>query len=160
MFLQSSVSPEASLALHTNAAGGMGRGPSFAHLSHELQQAPPNLPLVYNAWNENKNRVNYELWLTNWLKFNYTQTGKTTTIRLTSVWETSVSRHHGRLMEGAPECTRPWAHYDIGKFNPFVPTVAFSQLSSNMCCPRVCVSRTANVGWVSKNGLTGPHKYG
>ena len=24
--------------------------------------------------------------------------------------------------------------------NPFVPTVAFSQLSSNMCCPRDCVS--------------------
>ena len=25
--------------------------------------------------------------------------------------------------------------------NPFVPTVAFSQLSSNMCCPRDCISR-------------------
>ena len=25
--------------------------------------------------------------------------------------------------------------------NPFVPTVAFSQLSSNMCCPRDCLSR-------------------
>ena len=25
--------------------------------------------------------------------------------------------------------------------NPFVPTVAFSQLSSNICCPRDCVSR-------------------
>ena len=25
--------------------------------------------------------------------------------------------------------------------NPFVPTVAFSQLCSNMCCPRDCVSR-------------------
>ena len=25
--------------------------------------------------------------------------------------------------------------------NPFVPTVAFSQLSSNMSCPRDCVSR-------------------
>ena len=24
--------------------------------------------------------------------------------------------------------------------NPFLPTVAFSQLSSNMCCPRDCVS--------------------
>ena len=24
---------------------------------------------------------------------------------------------------------------------PFVPTVAFSQLNSNMCCPRDCVSR-------------------
>ena len=27
------------------------------------------------------------------------------------------------------------------RVNPFVPTVAFSQLSSNMCCPRDCVSR-------------------
>ena len=27
------------------------------------------------------------------------------------------------------------------RFNPFVPTVAFSQLSSNICCPRDCVSR-------------------
>ena len=26
-------------------------------------------------------------------------------------------------------------------FNPFLPTVAFSQLSSNMCCPRDCVFR-------------------
>ena len=25
-------------------------------------------------------------------------------------------------------------------FNPFVPTVAFSQPSSNLCCPRDCVS--------------------
>ena len=25
--------------------------------------------------------------------------------------------------------------------NPFLPTVAFSQLSSNICCPRDCVSR-------------------
>ena len=38
--------------------------------------------------------------------------------------------------------------------NPFLPTVAFSQLSSNMCCPRDCVSRTANVGTVGKNGLS------
>ena len=28
---------------------------------------------------------------------------------------------------------------------PIFPTVAFSQLSSNICCPRDCVSRTANV---------------
>ena len=27
------------------------------------------------------------------------------------------------------------------KLNPFVPTVAFSQLSSNICCPRDCASR-------------------
>ena len=27
------------------------------------------------------------------------------------------------------------------QFNPFVPTVAFSQLSSNICCPRDCVSQ-------------------
>ena len=26
-------------------------------------------------------------------------------------------------------------------FNPFVPTVVFSQLSSNVCCPRDCVYR-------------------
>ena len=32
------------------------------------------------------------------------------------------------------------------ELNPFLPTVAFSQLSSNICCPRDCVSRTANVG--------------
>ena len=29
--------------------------------------------------------------------------------------------------------------------NPFVPTVAFLQLRSNICCPRDAVSRTANV---------------
>ena len=38
--------------------------------------------------------------------------------------------------------------------NPFVPTVAFSQPSSNICCSRDCVSRTAHVGTVEKNGLT------
>ena len=37
--------------------------------------------------------------------------------------------------------------------NPFFPTVAFSQPSSNMCCPRDCVSRTAHVGTLGKNGL-------
>ena len=34
--------------------------------------------------------------------------------------------------------------------NPFAPTVAFSQLSSNICCPRDCVPRhngeTASLG--------------
>ena len=30
--------------------------------------------------------------------------------------------------------------YKVRPLNPFVPTVAFSQLSSNMCCPRDCVS--------------------
>ena len=34
------------------------------------------------------------------------------------------------------------------KVNPFMPTVAF-----NNCCPRDCVSRTANVGTVGKNEL-------
>ena len=29
----------------------------------------------------------------------------------------------------------------VWKFNPFAPTVAFLQLSTNMCCPRDCVSR-------------------
>ena len=32
-------------------------------------------------------------------------------------------------------------HQPTLHINPFVPTVAFSQLSSNMCCPRDCVSR-------------------
>ena len=30
---------------------------------------------------------------------------------------------------------------DQDNIYPFVPTVAFSQLSSNICCPRDCVSR-------------------
>ena len=37
-----------------------------------------------------------------------------------------------------------------------MPTIAFSQPSSNICCPRDAVSRTANVGTVGKNGLTVP----
>ena len=37
--------------------------------------------------------------------------------------------------------------------DPFLPTVAFSQPSSNICCPRDCVSRIANVGTVGKNRL-------
>ena len=41
-----------------------------------------------------------------------------------------------------------WSH-----INPILPTVAFSQLSSNMRCPRDAVSRTANVGTVGKNWL-------
>ena len=36
--------------------------------------------------------------------------------------------------------TRPGIHR-MEKLNPILPTVAFSQLSSNMCCPRDCVSR-------------------
>ena len=38
--------------------------------------------------------------------------------------------------------------FSVVEFNPFIPTVAF-----NICCPRDCVSRTANVGTVGKNGL-------
>ena len=34
------------------------------------------------------------------------------------------------------------------EYHPFIPTVAF-----NICCPRDCVSRTANVGTVGTNGL-------
>ena len=45
--------------------------------------------------------------------------------------------------------------FGIERFNPFMPTVAFSQLSSNTCCPRDAVSRTAHVGTVGKNGLRG-----
>ena len=37
------------------------------------------------------------------------------------------------------------------EFNPFMPTVAF-----NICCPRDCVSQTAHVGTVGKNGLIDP----
>ena len=40
-------------------------------------------------------------------------------------------------------------------FSRFVPTVAFSQLSSNICCPRDCVSRTAHVGTCCENATVG-----
>ena len=46
-----------------------------------------------------------------------------------------------------------------GTLNPFVPTVAISQLSSNICCPRDLVSRTANVETVGTNGLIGRTLY-
>ena len=36
---------------------------------------------------------------------------------------------------------RSWPTRCVGGCNPFVPTVAFKLLSSNMCCPRDCVSR-------------------
>ena len=36
---------------------------------------------------------------------------------------------------------QPKVHIAQEIFNPFMPTVAFSQLSSNICCPRDCVSR-------------------
>jgi len=66
---------------------------------------------------------------------------------------------------------KPNYNPDLVWINLFVPTVAFSQLSSNICCPRDCVSqhnggtsgapimprdavsRTAHVGTVGTNGL-------
>jgi len=67
---------------------------------------------------------------------------------------------------------KPNYNPDLVWINLFVPTVAFSQLSSNICCPRDCVSqhnggtsgapimprdavsRTAHVGTVGTKGLT------